>query len=61
MSTHYDLIVLLLWVIDAATTTHGYHGSEHDGEATGVVQFNVVCASAIDSSKYFAWDWDLTH
>ena len=37
--THYDLIVLPLLVIDAATTTHGHHRGEHDGEATAVVQF----------------------
>ena len=53
------MILLPLWVIDPATTTHRHHGGEHDGEAMAVVQFNVVYAFAIDSSKYFAWDWDL--
>ena len=43
------------------TTSQGHHRGEQDGQATSVVQFNVVRASAIDSSKYFASDWVLIH
>ena len=43
------------------STSRGRRRGEQDWEATSVVQFNVVRASAIDSSKYFASDWVLIH
>ena len=43
------------------TTSRGHYRGEQDGEATSVVQFNVVHASAIDSSTYIASSWVLIH
>ena len=37
-------------------TSRGHHQSEHDGEATAMVQLKKIYASATDLSKYFTSD-----